>query len=183
MKTDRSSGTLRPLTNEHWTPRPMPDPSGPWATRAWLHRRAPLVVVTSVGMANAPDGSGDVIAQWHLSIAGRVVGPDNRPFPVRASAVELAHMVATFGLDDYEIDNHHPGAAQHLWIPKDPTRRVDCECKSDELIIVEPDGYTWTTPTDGPCRGCQFERTPMGRPCPIHTTGTVVLDEPESERC
>ncbi|MDQ3276599.1 MAG: hypothetical protein M3Q39_16610 [Actinomycetota bacterium] len=52
-------------------------------------------------------------------------------------------------------------------LPVDPDRRVDCECKLDEQTIVEADGYQWTTPADGPCRGCEFELT-IGKPCTIH---------------
>ena len=34
--------------------------------------------------------------------------------------------------------------------------------------IVEPDGYTYTTPHDEvECRGCDLERL-IGKPCPMH---------------
>ena len=89
--------------------------------------------------------------------------------PGRCNADQLALVITDFGLTDWEIDNHHPGNAQHLWIPIDPARRVDCECKSDETIIVEPDGYTWTNPVTGPCRGCTSISI-THRPCPLHPT-------------
>ena len=47
--------------------------------------------------------------------------------------------------------------------------RVACECKEDEQVIAEPDGYKWTTPKDGPCRGCELARMLPGlRTCPLH---------------
>lgn len=33
-------------------------------------------------------------------------------------------------------------------------------------------GYTWTTPHEGGCRGCEFEAM-SGRPCPIHGAAHV----------
>lgn len=177
MKTDRTTGTLRPLTVEHWTPsRHQKSPVIPYPTRVWNHRRMAVVVVSVLEPAEAPDGTGDIIPQWHLSIAGRVADPTRRTGqrPTRVAGDVLEHFVETFGFVEWEIDNHHPGAAQHFWIPRDPARRVDCECKATEVIIVEPDGYTWTNPVDGPCRGCEHERT-HGRACPIHTTKTVTV--------
>ena len=67
-----------------------------------------------------------------------------------------------------EEDNHHPGNARHFWLPLDPTKRVDCECKSDEAVITEPDGYQWTNPhNESECRGCASASL-YGRPCPLH---------------
>ncbi len=68
-----------------------------------------------------------------------------------------------------EEDNHHPGNARHFWRPLDPSHRVDCECKEDEVLVTDADGYRWTNPQDGePCRGCDFESL-TGKPCPLHT--------------
>ncbi|MGL4297524.1 MAG: hypothetical protein ACRCW4_00430 [Candidatus Neomicrothrix subdominans] len=173
MKTCSKTKTLRPLTGEHWclNPNPALDPRMDRAhTRAWVHRHRPLVVLSAMEMAEAPDGD-DVIPQWHLSITARSQDNEGRwSVPARPSADDLGHFVDTFGLTEWEIDNHHPGAAQHFWVPRDPARRVDCQCKADEAIVVEPDGYTWTTPVDGPCRGCEHART-TGRPCPLHPEG------------
>lgn len=33
-----------------------------------------------------------------------------------------------------ELRNHEPGNAKHFWCPVDPSRRVDCECKSGASI-------------------------------------------------
>jgi hypothetical protein len=63
-------------------------------------------------------------------------------------------------------------SARHFWLPCDPAHRVDCQCKTDEKNIVEPDGYTWTTPVDdSQCRGCEFQGM-TGKICPIHGAKT-----------
>lgn len=64
-------------------------------------------------------------------------------------------------------NNHGPGISRTLFCPVDPRYRTACECKTDETLIVEADGYAWTTPTDGPCTGCYYE-TLFDLPCPIH---------------
>lgn len=115
-------------------------------------------VLSTLVDATAPDGSGDTIPQWHLSVSA-----DGQ----RPTADHLRRVIDCFGIDEFELDNHHPGIAQHIWIPVDTRRRVDCECKSDETIIVEDDGYTWTNPTVGPCRGCEYKQL-TGRRCSLH---------------
>lgn len=85
----------------------------------------------------------------------------------RLSGRPLDRALSDFGMSDAEEDNHHPGVARHFFMPVDPAHRVDCECKSDETIIVEADGYTWSNSKDGPCRGCELERL-SGMKCPIH---------------
>jgi hypothetical protein len=88
----------------------------------------------------------------------------------RPSASDVRKVRRCFDMRSAEIDNHHPGCAVNLFLPVDPRYRVDCECKDDEVTITEADGYTWTTPKDGECRGCELERMlGQARPCPIHS--------------
>lgn len=117
-----------------------------------------ILVISAIADMTAPDASGDVIPQWHVSITDRGARPG-------AAAVHRA--LAAFDMLGAEEDNHHPGQARNFFLPVDPARRVDCECKATEQTIRERDGYTWTNPIDGPCRGCELERV-LGRPCPIH---------------
>lgn len=43
------------------------------------------------------------------------------------------------------------------------------QCKATEIVVREPDGYTWTTPRNGPCRGyMSLVRSLTGRLCPLH---------------
>jgi hypothetical protein len=124
------------------------------------HRHDGTTVLSALEIANAPDGNG-AIPQWHVSISKQGARPD---------ADTVARVLRDFDLEGAEEDNHHPGVARHFWMPVDPTRRVDCECKSDETVVTEADGYQWTNPVTGPCRGCDLERT-TGRACPLHPKG------------
>lgn len=131
------------------------------AAESWRHRSG-ISVFSTVAMALLPDGSGEVGLQWHLSFSRRGHRPGKR---------DVVRVRTVFGMKEAEEDNHHPGVARHLWLVVDPARRVDCECKATEVTVVERDGYAWQNATDGPCRGCAFERM-SGRPCPIHGGGT-----------
>jgi hypothetical protein len=151
-------------TRERWPKDPLQwqrfalvyrDPQ--WiSSSAWRSRS--VCVVSSLQEAEAPDGRGDVILQWLVTISdsGKRPGPKHVRRALRA-----------FGMLGADLDNHHPGNAQHFWMPVDPARRVACECKTDETLIRDPDGYAWTNPVDGPCRGCEIAPI-VGRPCPIH---------------
>jgi hypothetical protein len=135
--------------------------AGPSASR---FHRGHVVVVSSLDLASLPDGSGQEGLQWHVSIS----------FNRKRVKDNLVRMVLReFGMVGAEEDNHHPGLARHFWIPVDPTRRVDCECKTTETVIVERDGYPWTNPTPDSgeaCRGCEWARSGLGkaRPCSVH---------------
>lgn len=125
------------------------------------HRHDGTRVITALETADAPDGTHEPIDQWHVSISRQARRPDDE-------AVERA--LKAFDMVGAEEDNHHPGIARHFWMPCDPVRRVECECKSTEDVIVERDGYMWTNPkpeTGETCRGCDLEKE-MGSPCPIH---------------
>jgi hypothetical protein len=122
---------------------------------AW--QKGPICVLSALNIAELPDKSG-LGPQWHISISRR--GKRPRPTDIRSA-------LRAFGMATAEEDNHHPGVARHFWLPIDPAHRVDCECKVDEEVITESDGYRWTNPRDEACRGCEYERM-TGRPCLIH---------------
>jgi len=142
---------------------------------AWWHAGADAHVLSTLDMAQLPR-SGGVGPQWHVSITD-CAGTE----PRRPSLSQVRLTLCAFGMLAAEEDNHHPGNARHFWMPVDPSERVDCECKSDEVVVTEDDGYQWTNPTDGPCRGCENERVMamvgLVRPCPIHTRSAVALTE------
>jgi hypothetical protein len=128
----------------------------------WLRRN--VVAISTLELAELPDGSGEVGPQWHLSISSA---------QHRATAAQAARALEDFGLVGAEEDNHEPGIARHFWLPVDPARRRDCECKESEVTVVEPDGHRWTNPREGEgeCRGCEYEAGPgrlIGRGCPLH---------------
>lgn len=152
-----------------WTPMPLPRALAlePGSHSAWSDGKAH--VLSSLIDAEAPDGSGEVIPQWHVSITER---------GRRATPRVLRRALRAFGMVGAEEDNHHPGNARHFFLPVDPARRVGCECKATETIQREPDGYTWTNPTDAPCRGCELALK-LGRACPIHAGGIGDIRAPE----
>lgn len=125
-------------------------------------RSMSVFVISGLELAKAPDGRGDVIWQWHMSISHR----GDRP-----TELEVKRALGAFGMVGAEEDNHHPGGARHFWRPVDPSRRVDCECKEDEAIVVEPDGYRWSK-SRAPDASCEYcEMIAIGRTdvvCPVH---------------
>lgn len=131
--------------------------------------RGKVSVISALEIADYPDGSGEKGPQWHLSIAalGR-----------RASDTQVRQALADFGMVGAEEDNHEPGIARHFWRPVDPARRTDCECKESEMVVVEPDGHTWSNArAEEECRGCEYEATVgrvLGRVCPIHGREAVL---------
>ena len=129
-------------------------------------RSGPILVGSSfLPEVEAPDGNGKT-PQWLVSISAN--GKRPKPHHVRRA-------LRAFGMVGAESDSHHPGVAMHFFLVCDPARRVTCECKTSEDVIVEPDGYRWTNPkpeTGEECRGCEYERL-AGKPCPIHSSADV----------
>lgn len=133
----------RPFANGGWREYAAPPAvakDGP--ASAW--RRKGLLVVSSFSKkVDAPDGSGEAIPQWMLSIS---VWDGTR----RATDEEVRQTLVCFGMTEAEEDNHFPGIARMHFLVVDPARRVDCECKSDETTVVEPDGYRWQKKIEEP---------------------------------
>lgn len=152
----RKAAPLRErLPGPGWAPARVALPPAE-SVSAWTDGR--VLVISALELAEAPDARGDSIPQWHISVSelGR-----------RPSKSGLRRALKAFGMHSSEEDNHHPGFARHFWLPVDKTRRVTCQCKEDEDVIQESDGYNWTNPRDGECRGCELEAL-VGKPCPLH---------------
>lgn len=132
---------------------------GTLAASAWSRTSSGVFVISSLQMAELPSGKGTG-PQWHVSVSR--LGKRPRDIDVRAA-------LRAFGLVGAEEDNHHPGIARQFWLPVDPRHRVDCECKAEEEVVVEADGYRWTNPRpgEGPCRGCELARA-KGTTCSLH---------------
>lgn len=128
--------------------------------------RGRMVVISALELAELPDGSGDAGPQWHIS-ASFGVGAKRR-----LTDDEVKRVLHDFGMTGAEEDNHEPGRARHFWLPVDPARRVDCQCKTTEEVHVEPDGHRWSNPRDATpadCNACRLQRAGLGIVCPIHT--------------
>ena len=158
------AATQERLPRVGWRRLPDPRLPGPLpvSISAWSDGQA--TVISALEMTEAPDGSHDIIATWHISVSERGKRPRPRV---------LKRALAAFGMLDAEQDNHHPGGACHFLQPVDPARRRDCECKVTEVVVTEPDGYQWTNPSDGPCRGCELAKLLPGKPCPLHPAGDL----------
>lgn len=131
---------------------------------AW--ERGKVRVLIEIVDAEYPDRSGDIGPQLLISVTRRGRRPSKGDLKVAFRGFGLRNVAL-------EEDNHYPGQARSFWLPLDPARRVDCQCKTEEETLVEPDGYTWTNPanaTRAECRGCELHDL-LGRPCPIHDGG------------
>jgi hypothetical protein len=129
------------------------------AMRGAVYERKGIRVVSTLDYAKLPQ-SEDTGPQWHISVSnsGRF----------RPTQDEVNRALRDFEMVGAEIDNHHPGVAQHFWMPVDPKHRVDCECKDDEIVVIEPDGYTWSNDPNE-CRGCEIAKKIPGRKCTVHS--------------
>lgn len=127
----------RPRPGSGWRPIPVP-PTLPAGSEAWARRQ--LVALSSLADMEAPDGSGDVLPTWLVSVsrAGASMPSDR----------DLGRARRDFGMRSAEEDNHQDGRARMLFLVVDPARRVDCECKADERVVVRPDGFRYSIPAD-----------------------------------
>jgi hypothetical protein len=146
------------------------------AIAASLWQNGTTFVLSTLVDAELPDRSGRGL-QWHLSVTRRKRGDLHRQ-PERPEPEDVRRARRAFGLAETEEDNHHPGVARHFWMPVDPAKRVECECKTDETTVVEGDGYRWTNPKEGPCRGCELAAL-TGTPCTVHPERGSIMLVPE----
>lgn len=123
----------------------------------WAHNH--LVVVSQVLWLENPGGDGEGY-QWALTVAATGRRPTDS---------EVALVLQAFDMNGAEEDNHYPAQSRDFYLVVDPLRREGCRCKADEEIIVT-DGYRWSNPIDGPCRGCEWSES-AGAPCPLHEKG------------
>lgn len=108
--------------------------------RSEVWERKDLRVLSSLAPMEAPDGSGDVLPTWLVSVSRRGASmPTDR---------DLERVRRDFGMKQAEEDNHESGNARKLFLVMDPARRVDCECNADERVVTRPDGYRYSVKED-----------------------------------
>jgi hypothetical protein len=129
-----------------------------------------LVVVSSIANMELPGGDGAAGPTWLITVSygGRPGGFTGRP-----KLDEMMRVVTCFAMPAWDEDNHFPGVARGLFCPVEERWRNECECKVNEMVVVDPaDGYAWTTDPAKECRGCQYRRmvARLGRDvaCPLH---------------
>jgi hypothetical protein len=144
--------TERDAPPESWTGRPRPPSISAWAC-------GPIFVISELSLhMEAPDGDGTT-PQWLVTISAKGARP---------SAKQTRKALRAFGMTEAEEDNHAPGIARGFFLVVDPARRVACQCKTTEAVVVESDGYRWSKDLTGsPCIGCELGRE-AGMPCPEH---------------
>lgn len=127
-----------PKLGTGWEPMPLPAFLQEGEASAW--RRGRLVVISTLAdiTTNGVDGP-----CWLLSLSRA----GNR----RPDDKDLKRMLRDFAVPSpWDEDNHEPGRARKVFVPVNPAQRTACECKTDETIVVEPDGYRWSKPKEEP---------------------------------
>jgi hypothetical protein len=140
----------------HWERIAGHPQHGREGVETWVY--SGFTVTSQLAGMEAPDGSHDVIPTWLMVVSRR---------GKRATDDDVKRALRAFSMEEALEDNHHPGVGRAFFLPVDPGRRRDCECKLGEALVTDPDGYQWSNDTAGECRGCEYERT-YGKPCPIH---------------
>lgn len=143
-----------------WHELPSPTPN----TRAFIRmrRKWSLCAITEVF-------EGDGGWEWIVSTSRRENGKT-----LRATEDDMREIRHAFGMLGAEEDNHgietkrgyRGGAVRMLFMRIDPEKRIDCECKETERVVVEPDGFTFTIPREAK----------LAEPGPLHTLPSDILE-------
>lgn len=129
---------LSPKAGTGWVLMP---PVPAWVTlgfagEAYRHRSAGLSVISAVEVAKDADGI-DRGPEYHISVSRH---------GERCSSADARKVLADFGMDGGEEDNHVPGGkVRNFWRPvADRFVGLECACKDQEPAIVEDKGdYVW----------------------------------------
>lgn len=108
----------------------------PKAPHIEFWQRGDVWVGSELSIMQAPDGSGDDLPQWLVSVS-----EFGRQRPSDQTMQRVRH---DFDMAEAEEDNHADGATRSLFLVVDPARRVDCECKADEQLVTRADGYQFS---------------------------------------
>jgi hypothetical protein len=110
----------------------------------WLHYGTNIQVLTAVEVAVDKDGSSNG-PEYHLS-ASKMTWPGGIFQPARVDTNEAKWVLAEFGLDGAEEDNHVPhGLVRNFWRPvASGLVGKECGCKAEEVVIRENKGdFIW----------------------------------------
>lgn len=129
---------LRPVNGDPgWHGPIVTDPrvSLGYPAETWIHARYFLSVISAVEVARDKDNI-DRGPEYHVSIAQQTPhGPE------RCSASAASWVLAQFGLDGAEEDNHVPnGKVRNFWrAVAEPLVGLECGCKDTEAVVIEGD--------------------------------------------
>lgn len=109
----------------------------------WLHYGTDIQVLSAVEVAVDKDGSSNG-PEYHISASKAVYVPNFRA--VRIDTNTAKWVLAEFGLDGAEEDNHVPGGVvRNFWRPvASGLVGKECRCKAEEVVIRENKGdFVW----------------------------------------
>jgi hypothetical protein len=75
-----------------------------------------------------------LVPQFHVSVS---------EFGRRPTDDAVRSVLADFGMEGAEEDNHVPGVARHFWLVEGVAKSPECDCKETQERITEPDGFVW----------------------------------------
>jgi hypothetical protein len=110
----------------------------------WLHYATNINVLSAVEVATDKDGSSNG-PEYHISIS-KATWPNGRYTPTRIDTNEAKWVLAEFGVDGAEEDNHVPhGVVRNFWRPvASGLVGKECKCKAEEVVIKEMKGdFIW----------------------------------------
>lgn len=118
-------------------------PSG-YPIERWIHYGYDITVLSAVEVAVEKDGSSNG-PEYHLSVS-KATWPNGRYTPTRVDTNQAKWVLAEFGLDGAEEDNHVPhGVVRNFWRPvASGLVGKECQCKAEEVVIKEMKGdFIW----------------------------------------
>lgn len=113
--------------------------------KRWYHQASAIQVLSAVEVATDKDGSSNG-PEYHVSVS-RLRYPFSRVAqPERVDTNDAKFVLAEFGLDGAEEDNHVPnGVVRNFWRPvASGLIGKECKCKAEEVVIRENRGdFVW----------------------------------------
>ena len=110
----------------------------------WVHMTLDITVLSAVEVAKDKDGTTNG-PEYHLSVS-KATWPNGRYTASRIDTSGAKWVLAEFGLDGAEEDNHVPnGGVRNFWRPvSEPLVGKECRCKAEEVVIRENKGdFIW----------------------------------------
>ena len=109
----------------------------------WRHFGYGFTVLSAVEVAVERDGSSNG-PEYHIRISKATPGGSYRP--TRVDTNDAKWVLAEFGVDGAEEDNHVPyGVVRNFWRPvAEGLVGKECKCKAEEVVIREMKGdFIW----------------------------------------
>jgi hypothetical protein len=136
---------LRPIRHG-WMRQPAPPVlvREGYPIERWVTLNGQIQVLTAVEVATDKDGTSNG-PEYHISVT-RISMKAGVVQVGRIDTTDAKWVLAEFGLDGAEEDNHVPGGmARNFWRPvASGLIGKECKCKAEEVVIRENKGdYVW----------------------------------------